>query len=245
MPFDPIRHFYKKIGCQQHLVHEMVIGEKYTAVILNDGRIGVCATLGAEVEKVVPGFTPDLKKSTHRIILNAYFNAMVNYDQEYEESKDIFDAVDFSAYRKIVMVGWFRTLHKKFRDAKMLVEAFDMLENNRYLSPIGQMHEAISEADALVVSSTTIFNDTFKSITDAARDDCDIFMLGPSTILHKDLFRYTRVKALFGSIFNPHDKAVLNLIRSGCGTPEFSGHMQKVFLMRPDVKAENFESTDE
>jgi uncharacterized protein (DUF4213/DUF364 family) len=245
MPFDPIRHFYKKLGCQQHLVQEMVIGEKYTAVILNDGRIGVCATLGTEVEKVVPGFTPDLKKPTHRIILNAYFNAMVNYDPEFEESKDIFDAVDFSGYRKIVMIGWFRTLHKKFRDAKMFVEAFDMLENNRYLSPIEHMDEAIAEAEALVVSSTTIFNGTFKSITDAAREDCDIYMLGPSTILHNDLFRYSRVKALFGSIFKPHDKAVLNLIRSGCGTPEFSGHMQKVFLLRPDSQTEVNEADNE
>jgi uncharacterized protein (DUF4213/DUF364 family) len=233
MPFDPIRHFYKKIGCQQHLVQEMVIGEKYAAVILMDGRIGVCATLGTEVEKVVPGFSPNLKNPTHRIILNAYFNAMVNYDHDFGESADIFDAIDFSNYKKIVMIGWFRTLHKKFRDARMLVEAYDMLEQNRYLSPIAQMYEAVSEADALVVSSTTIFNETFKELTDATCSNCDIFMLGPSTILHPDIFHHSRVKALFGSIFKPHDKAVLNLIRSGCGTPEFSGHLQKVYLLRP------------
>lgn len=234
MPFDPIRHYYKKIGYQQSLVKEMVIGEKYTAVILNDGRIGVCATLGEVVERITTDFSPDLKEPTHRIILNAYFNAVLNYENEYEDTRDIFDEIDFSHYKKIVMVGWFRTLHKKFRDARMMVEAYDMLETNRYLSPLDHMEESLAEADAIVVSSTTIFNETFKSITDIASEKSDIFMLGPSTLLHNDMFKYSRVKALFGSVFKPHDKAVLNIIKSGCGTPEFSGHMQKVFLKRPE-----------
>lgn len=236
MPFDLIRHFYKKIGFQQSSIQEMVIGEKYTALILNDGRIGVCATLGKELEKVTPGFVPDLKNPTHRIILNAYFNATLNYGNEYSEGKDIFEQVDFKQYEKIVMVGWFRTLHKKFRDAKMKVEAYDLHEQNQYLSPMVQMDEAVSNADALVVSSTTIFNETLKEITVMARDKCDIYLLGPSTIMHEDIFKYTRVKGMFGSLFKLHDKAVLNIIRSGCGTPEFSGHIQKVFLLRPEAE---------
>lgn len=232
MPFDPIRHFYKKIGYQQSQVQEIVVGEKYTGVILNDGRIGVCATLGEVIEKIPSDFTPDIKEPKHRIILNAYLNAMLNYEHDYEDTKDIFDEIDFSSYKRIVMIGWFRTLHKKFRDAKMMVEAYDLLEQNRSLSPIEQMDEAVAEADAIVVSSTTIFNCTLKNIIDQASDECDIFMLGPSTIMHEDIFKYTKIRALFGSIFKPHDKAVLNIIKSGCGTPEFSGHMTKVFLKR-------------
>lgn len=234
MPFDPIRHFYKKLGCRHELVQEMVIGEKYTAVLLQDGRIGVCATLGNVVEKVVPGFTPNLKKPTHRIILNAYFNAMLNYEPEYAGHLDIFEAVDFSPYKKIVMVGWFRSLHQKFREAKIKIKVFDMLEDNRHLSPLEEMPDALAGADALVVSSTTMFNGTFKVVTDSVPAHCDVFMLGPSTIMHEDMFKYTRVKALFGSVFKPHDKTVLNIIRAGGGTPEFSGHMQKVFLVRPE-----------
>lgn len=233
MAFDPLRHYYKKLGCNHSLIQETVLGEKYTAVILTDGRVGVCATLGNEVEKVLPGFVPDLKKVTHRIILNAYYNALLNYDHEFEVERDIFDEVDFKQYKQIVMVGWFRTLHKKFRDAKLEVAAFDQVQKDRYLSPIGDMPKIIAGADAIVVSSTTIFNMTLKEVNDMAPLYCDIFMLGPSTILHEDMFRYTRIKTLFGSIFKPHDKAVLNIIKSGCGTPEFSGHMKKVFLKRP------------
>lgn len=234
MPFDPIRHFHKKVGFNQNLIHEIVIGEKYSAVILADGRIGVCATLGEHIEQMRSDFQVDLKNPTHRIILNSYFNAFLNYENDYEKENDIFDEIDFSVYKKIVMVGWFRTLHKKFRDSKIIVEAFDPLSKSRYLSPVEQMNESVSEADVLVVSSTTIFNETLKEITDIASDNCDIYMLGPSTILHKDIFLHTKIKALFGSIFQPHDKAVLNIIKSGCGTPEFSGHMQKVFLKREE-----------
>jgi len=233
MPFDPIRHFYKKVGYKPTLIHELVVGEKYTAVILKDGRLGVCATLGNVMGRITPDFQVDLKNPVHRIILNAWFNAILNYDNEYEGGRDIFEEISFGSYRKVVMIGWFRTLHKKFRDKKIDVEAFDLLEDNKYLSPIGEMRDAVRAADALVMSSTTIFNGTMKEITDLASEQCDIFMLGPSTIMHPDLFRHTSVKALFGSVFKLHDKAVVNIIRSGCGTPEFSGHMQKVFLKRP------------
>jgi uncharacterized protein (DUF4213/DUF364 family) len=233
MPFDPLRHFYKKVGFNQSLINEMVIGEKYTAVILHDGRIGVCATLGNVVERIVPGFKIDFKNHVHRIIFNAYLNAFLNYDNEHEGGRDIFEEVDFSSYKNIVMIGWFRTLHKKFSDSGIKISAFDLLEKNKYLSPLEEMEQTVGEADAIVVSSTTIFNQTLEGINDMVSDRCDIYMLGPSTIMHPDMFKYTRIKALFGSVFKPHDKAVINIIKQGCGTPEFSGHMQKVFLKRP------------
>ncbi len=248
MPFDPLRHFYKKYGYQQNLVSELVIGEKYTAVILQDGRIGVCATLGNVAEKITPGFNVNICNTTHRIILNAYFNAFLNYDNEYDDNRDIFDEIDFKSYHKVVMIGWFRTLHKKFRDSKIPVKAFDLLVENKYLSPVSEMNDAIRDSDTVILSSTTIFNKTLKEIIDIVPESSDIYMLGPSTIMHPDIFRYTRVKVLFGSIFKPHDKAVINMIRSGCGTPEFSGNMQKVFLKRPDDIfcnfAESLEITD-
>jgi hypothetical protein len=233
MPFDAIRHFYKKFGFQQNLISEMVIGEKYAAVILNDGRLGVCATLGHVVEKTNPGFTPDLKNPTHRIVLNAFFNALLNDEFEHDGSDDIFTAVDFKAYQQIVMVGWFRSLHKKFKDARIPVKVFDMHNEHPEIEPMDELDPSVSQADALVVSSTTLFNGTLKEIIDKASPESDIFLLGPSTILHPDMFIHTPVKALFGSVFNPHDKAVLKIIRAGCGTPEFSGHMKKVFLRRP------------
>ncbi len=233
MPFDPIRHFYKKAGYNPRLIKELVVGEKYTAVILQDGRLGVCATLGNVMGRITADFQADLKNPVHRIILNAYFNALLNYDNEYEEGRDIFEEIPFDNYNQVVMVGWFRTLHKKFRDKGLPVKAYDILEKSKYLDPLEEMHGAVRKADALVVSSTTIFNKTLKEITDLASAECDIFMLGPSTIMHPDMFRHTPVKALFGSVFKLHDKAVINIIKSGCGTPEFSGHMRKVFLKRP------------
>lgn len=235
MPFDPIRHFYKKLGCNQTLVREIVMGEKYIGVMLEDGRVGVCATVDQEIEKVDQCFSVNLQNPTHRIILNAYYNALMNGDQDYPPGRDIFEEIDFRRYHKVVMVGWFRSLHKKFLDAKIGIDVYDMLEDNPTLMPVGGLQEGIAEADAMIVTATTIANGTLKSITDAAKGECDIFLLGPSTIMHEDMFRYTPIKGLFGSVFSPHDKAVLNIIKAGQGTPEFASRMQKVFMMRPEA----------
>jgi uncharacterized protein (DUF4213/DUF364 family) len=233
MPFDPIRHFYKKLGCNQNLIREIVMGEKYIGVMLADGRVGVCATVGHEIEKVDQCFTVNLQNPTQRIILNAYYNALLNGDQEYLPGRDIFEEIDFRRYRKVVMVGWFRSLQKKFLKAKIGLDVYDMLEQNPTLMPIGGLQAGIEEADAMIVTATTIANGTLKGITDAARGDCDIFLLGPSAIMHEDMFRYTPIRGLFGSVFTPHDKEVLNIIRAGNGTPEFASRMEKVFMMRP------------
>lgn len=233
MPFDAIRHFHKKYGFQQQLVREIVIGEKYAAVILQDGRIGVCATLGQPMERILPNFSPDLKNTTHRIILNAFFNALLNDDPEFDGFDDIASVIDFRKFEHVVMVGYFRSLHWKLKESDVTLRVFDLNDDHPPIEPIQEMNHAIGEADALIVSSTTIFNGTLKEITDKATPGCEVFLLGPSTILHPDLFRHTPVTAMFGSLFNPHDKAVLKIIRSGGGTPDFAAHMKKVFLRCP------------
>ena len=94
----PLQHFLEKYGVDISTIQKIVCGRKYSAVLLKNGNIGVCANLQNHVTVEIDDLkTPDLDKTEHRILLNAYYNATLNYSNRYEQSVDIFDGVDLPA----------------------------------------------------------------------------------------------------------------------------------------------------
>ncbi|HAF30724.1 MAG TPA: hypothetical protein DCG75_16905 [Bacteroidales bacterium] len=228
---EPLEFFFEKYGIDLQNINKIVCGEKYVAVVLKNGNVGVCATLDHYVNIDIKDLRiPDLKKTQHRIVLNAYFNAAFNYQNNYGTSIDIFDKIDFKKYNKIVMIGFFRSLVEKFENEKINLTIFDKAVEDDKLTNMDKQLEEISKADALVLSSTSVFNSTFLDLVNATNDQCDIYLLGPSTMLNKEMFQYRNIKFLFGSIFEPNDINTLKIIQQGGGTKQFLPFMDKVFL---------------
>jgi uncharacterized protein (DUF4213/DUF364 family) len=228
---EPLRHFVEKHGVDLSTVEKIVCGRKYSGVLLKNGNIGVCANLLNEVKVEKADLsTPDLDRIDHRIILNAYFNATLNYINHYEESADIFDGIDFTNYEKIVMVGLFRPILEKFKMNNIKIHVFDLIKTSGELAPIKNEMEYVKKADAIILSATSIANGTFMEIVTHSRESCDIFPLGPSSILSKEMFEYRNIKSIFGSIFKSHDENVLNTIKNGYGTRAFLKFGRKVSL---------------
>ena len=228
---EPLSYFFEKYGIDLQNIKHIVCGEKYVAVQLKNGQVGVCATLNNYVNIDVRDLRfPDLNKTTHRIVLNAYFNALFNYQNTYDTSIDIFDKMDFKPFKKIVMVGFFRSLVEKFEREGIPLTIFDKFEEGPKLTDMKLQLEEISKADALILTSTSVFNNTFMELIDAASKNCNIFMLGPSTILSKEMFQYKNIRILFGSVFEKNDIMALKIIQSGGGTKQFMPFMKKVFL---------------
>jgi len=230
---EPLTYFFEKYGIDLQSIKDIICGEKYVAVILKNGQVGVCATLNHYVNVDIRELRfPDLNKISHRIVLNAYFNAVCNYQNRYDHKLDIFDKIDFKQYKKIVMVGFFRSLVDKFEKEKIKLTIFDKMEQDEKLTDMSKQLLEISEADALILSSTTVFNNTFLELINSTKDTCDIYTLGPSTILSKEMFQYKNTKVLFGSVFELNDVNTLKIIQHGGGTKQFMPFMDKVFLNR-------------
>ena len=231
---EPLEYFFEKYGIDIQNIKHIVCGEKYVAVVLKNDRIGVCATLNNYVNIDIKDLRfPDLKNIQQRIVLNAYFNATYNYNNQYDTTTDIFDKIDFKKYNKIVMVGFFRSLVEKFENEKIDLKIFDKAVEDNKLSDMSEQLAEIAKADALILSSTSVFNNTFLDLVNATDDNCDIYTLGPSTILNSEMFKYRNIKLLFGSVFEPNDVNTLKIIQQGGGTKQFLPFMNKVFL-RPD-----------
>lgn len=228
---EPLEYFFEKTGIDIQNIQDIVCGEKYVAVVLRNGKIGVCATLDNYVNVDIRDLRfPDLKDIRHRIVLNAYFNADYNYNNQYDTTIDVFDKIDFKKYSKIVMIGFFRSLVEKFENEKIDLTIFDKAVNDDKLTNMSEQLDEIAKADALILSSTSVFNNTFLDLINATNDNCDIYTLGPSTILNNEMFNYRNIKLLFGSVFEPNDVNTLKIIQNGGGTKQFLPFMNKVFL---------------
>lgn len=228
---EPLTYFYRKFGFDLSRIKSSVIGEKYTAIMLNNGNTGVCATLGTRVDdSLLRGAQPDMSEPSHRIILNAWFNALCNYDRTYDDIVDIFDRIDFSSYGEVVMVGYFESLYEKFRRDGIPLKVFDIHKESDIISDIKGMEGILSKAGAVILTGTTIFNNTFSSVISSTPDGCDIFLLGPSNILSDEMFGYRNIKVVFGSVFTRDDHELLRRIGSGSGTRGFLERLQKVYI---------------
>ena len=194
--------------------------------MLMDGNIGVSATLGYPVDQNEIPVEPDMNNPSHRILLLAYYNALLNINALQEESGDIFDIIKFDQYHSHVMVGLFRPLLGELHKHQIFPVVFDNNHSDNILTPQSELSTCLNKADMVILSATSVINMTFSSVlSEAVR--ADVFVLGPSTLMYPDIYQSKNIKCLFGSVFNSHDEELLSIIESGGGTRSFSGRMQK------------------
>ncbi|MBC8489046.1 MAG: hypothetical protein H8D45_23745 [Bacteroidetes bacterium] len=228
---EPLEFLFTKYKVSFSNIHKVVTGAKYTALLLKNGNIGVCANFGNRIEDNPGKYSKlDLKNISHRIFLTAYFNALLNYTNDSKKSGDIFDIVDFRKYKNIVMIGLFKPIVRKFEEENISLSVFDYLKDDSVLISGSKKSDYLKKSDAVILSSTTIFNNTFKEIITNSKERCDIFLLGPSSIISREIFDYWDVKIIFGTVFEKNDERILDIIKNGGGTKYFQPYGRKVYL---------------
>lgn len=230
-----IETLLNKSGYYPEFIKRIISGQKYLAVLLKNGQIGVCATLGNEIPKDFnPPLSLDLNNPAHRILFIAYTNASMNYLQTDLGENDIFDQIDFTRFQKIVMVGLFQSLLDKFDHAKLKVHVFDIEKTGSALTHMQYQKKFLTEADAVILTSTSLVNNTFDEVIAETRPESHVFMLGPTGILTPEFFRYPQIRMVFGSLFEENDTRVLEVIEQGHGTRHFLPYLRKVFIQRSE-----------
>ncbi|QKG80443.1 Rossmann-like domain-containing protein [Tenuifilum thalassicum] len=207
------------------------LGDKYVAAQCPDGNIGVCATLGTKVrEQNSDGIT--FESQNNRILANAYVNSVLNYRVKFDGTGDIFNAVEFKDFNNVVMIGYFGSLVEKLKSKGVSPYVFDIDQHEAPVLPMEVQAKYLSHADCIILTSTSISNNTFYGIVKSTPEHCSIFMLGPSTPLDDFMFSIPKIKGLFGSIFPNNNTETLHLIAQGVGTRGFMHNMQKVFRLK-------------
>jgi uncharacterized protein (DUF4213/DUF364 family) len=230
---DILQHLFQKHPFIPENLAEIICNSKHCTILLKNGNIGVCSTLGVSLVNDLAVFSnPDFSRIDHRIMINAWVNACTNYTLQPQGEGDIFTAVDFSIYKSTVMVGYFGSLSEKFINKGIDVTIFDLDPTDKPVAPIETQKHHLSKADAVILTATSISNMTFQDLMENTSEKSDVFILGPSTPLDALLLLQPKVKALFGTRFGTNDSNVLEIIRAGGGTKKFLPFIKKVYFYR-------------
>jgi uncharacterized protein (DUF4213/DUF364 family) len=228
---DPASNLFKTYPFDPDKILAAACGETYVAVMLANGQIGVCSTLQKPVlADPMQLSRPDPERIDHRMLLLAFANAHVNYEVDKPGTGDIFDQVDFSRMPHTVMIGYFPPLVQKFRESRFSLSVFDLDQNHSDQDPIDRLDEDLARAGCVIMTSTTLLNQTFAESYGKIPPAAAVYLLGPSTPLSPSMKKEYGLSGLFGMQFRPYDFEVLEIISNGLGTRSFSTRAKKVSL---------------
>ncbi len=237
-------HFLEK--ARETRVSCLLIGLSYTAVTTDDGGIGIaftyvndrhCCSMNRDYRNYEGEKATELLSlirsplPLHRSMGLALINAL-NYHEAGcypEDSTDHLwmDSLGIGPETRVATVGLFRPLMKDFSDRGALVEVLDDFQG---VGEAGSFYRKLEDwAEVLVLTSTSILNDTTEEIIGCLAPGVRVIMIGPSTPMVAEAFKHLPVHFLAGTV--PVDKeGVLSAIRHGAGTPVIHRFSRKACL---------------
>lgn len=231
------------------LIDEIHIGLAYTAVTLSDGRCGVCATLadqgcitnhdqadyeGRSALQLLRHIHEDVLLT--RVMAVALVNAL---NQPFtktlpEDNRSLVDTLGLFANAQVAMVGYFAPVASRLEQSGIRVRAYDRGKK------IGEKKDfyawASKEADALIITATTIVNNTLEEVLKHFHlHSIPTVLMGPSTIMEADIYGDLPISLLAGTaVIDTY--AVLKAIRNARGTIDIHRYSRKVILARNRVE---------
>jgi len=222
------------------------IGLGYTAVTTSDGGMGLsytyfesknsCSLIKSYddyegrpaielLEKIRS--TDKVQRSMALALINA-----LNYREAFLLPEDrrgyiMFEKFHIHEGTKVAMVGYFGPLMEVFKKRKASLEIIDV---SRGLGHKENFYERLKDwADVLIMTSTTILNNTTEEILLNVAENVKTVMLGPSTPMIGEAFEHLPVHMLAGMVPLEKDK-VLKAVRHGTGTPVIQKFCRKSYV---------------
>lgn len=184
----------------------------------------------------------------HRTILLGICNAVLCADSNEQScsnkqtlhGKDVKDKkniiVDLCQGRTVAMVGFFKPVAQRLFGS---VASLGIMEKNMHrheeVSSLGAILETVdqlSDYETVIITATTLINDTFSTLLSHCPNAGTIILMGPSTPLAPQFFRRTcpTLTVLSGrTITDTND--VLRVVSQGGGTPELSPSTRKIDIV--------------
>jgi uncharacterized protein (DUF4213/DUF364 family) len=236
-------HFKEK--ARKTKVEHLCIGLRYTAVVVEDGGIGVAYTYpgknhSCSMDKLYRDYEGEpaiellekLKSPSplERSVGLALANAL-NYHEARKLPVDSDDRIWMDSFgvgheTRVATVGLFRPLMRLFEDRGAVVEVLDDFKG---IGEKGGFYRKLKEwAQVLLLTSTSILNNSTEEVLENLAPGAKVIMLGPSTPMVSEAFRHLPVHVLAGTV--PVDKEkVLKAVRHGEGAPVIHRSSLKVY----------------
>ena len=230
-------------------IENVTIGLGYTAVTLSDGGMGLAGTWfagkkptsmnkdyvdfeGKPADELLAYIHDD--RMVHRCMALALINAF-NYPvaakiPESPGNRFLLKTIGVARGTKVSMVGFFRPLVERIKAGST---DLDILDETLGLGERQSFYDRLSgRSDVLILTSTSILNNTTEDILQHTGKNVKTIMMGPSTPMVSDVFKHFRVHMLAGAVPVEKEK-VLRAVRHGTGTPVIKNFCRQVYCTCP------------
>jgi uncharacterized protein len=151
---------------------------------------------------------------------------------------DAYDAANIQPGEHVVVVGAFAPFLKALKRAG---QPFTVLEMDTaplkpdelvHFRPAEQAREVVPHADVVLITGTTLLNDTLENLLALCRPNARVVMVGPTVGLYPDAFLRRGVDVLGGVRVTAPDAFLDVLAEGGSGYHFFGRSAEKVVLVR-------------
>jgi uncharacterized protein (DUF4213/DUF364 family) len=239
--YDLLKNRARKIN-----IEILCLGLGYTAVTLSDGGIGLsythfedkksCMLLNQHIDyegqpalQLLEKIKSDhpVERSMALALVNALNHKEALKYPEDRKNQIMFDRFNIGAGTRVAMVGFIGPLVAVLEQKSARVEVMDasrgMGQKSDFYAKLGGW------GDVLILTSTSILNNTTEEILQNVHPKMKTVMLGPSTPMVAAAFEHLPVQMLAGTV--PVDKEnILKAIRHGMGTPVLQKFSRKSYL---------------
>lgn len=226
------------------VVKRLCIGLGYTAVEISGGQVGLAYTL------FEPGCCELLPKeltfwekpadlvlrgllSSHSLettIALATVNALLNNRELSFLYGDTLSVISPKSEDEVAMVGYFEPLARKLSGRVKALWIFEKGERHGPgLLSEAEMPEYLPRASLVFITSVTLINRTLEDILDQIKRAREVVLLGASTPLAPEVFRFTPVTLLSGVRVRQKEKErIFRLVAEAKGFPSLKEGLEKV-----------------
>lgn len=244
---DELRTHLKASFAEQ-LVADVRIGLGYTAVMLEDGNVGVAYTFrgnGAGGCSVFMGRRPLAGSTTSELLEYlgssegvestvglAVANALANRHGSGQHEGDILDTLSVGFMDRVGMVGYFGPLVAPLdrRVRELVIFERNMNRSDR-VRPAEEAYAELPRCNVAVITATALILGDLDRLLEAAAGCREVAVVGASTPLAPSIFRDRGVTLLSG-ITVSDSCGLLKIVSEGGGMGLFGGCVRKV-NMRP------------
>ncbi|MGI6256763.1 MAG: Rossmann-like domain-containing protein [Anaerovoracaceae bacterium] len=221
-------------------------GLGYTAVLLEGERCGLAYTfrsemgggcgildiagklVGIEAKEIIPWARDShrLKAALGLAAINAVFNDPL---REWEKG-NVLTAFHLKKTETFGMIGMFPPILEKIKTMTENIYVFEQeVAPGSELYPSSSIPQYLPKCDVVVVTATTLINQTFHQVSRHLKNAREVCLVGPSTPLCPDLMGEHGITLLAGSVVKDPNRA-LEIISQGGGTMALKPAMDQVLV---------------
>lgn len=202
-------------------VKDVCIGMELLAVQLDGGEIGVAYVLKNEITCGCASLPDDGfegmdaqdaaflmlkgKNPLNAALGIAVCNAAADYDALSSKVADAADAFAARADDVVGMVGNIKPVAKQLKPKVERLIIFDRAESQG-VYPEEQQKELLPQCDLVVITSSSLLNETFSTVISYCHQAREIVLTGATTPMYPEAFKGTGVTVLAGSRWFPQYK---------------------------------------